>query len=75
MIDYTCSKHPFPSDLVTQKVKASACPAYECEEVTLAEDLKATLVTSDRQVLAEFPALTLSLKAFAGGAQQRRGSD
>lgn len=60
-----------PSGLVMQKVMASACSAYDCEYVALAEDLKATLVTSDRQVLAEFPALTMSLKAFAGGHIQR----
>lgn len=32
----------------------------------LAEDLKTTLVTADQQILAEFPGLTMSLKAFAG---------
>jgi predicted nucleic acid-binding protein len=58
-----------PSRLVMRKVAASTCSAYDCEYVALAEDLQATLVTSDRQVLAEFPALTTSLKAFAEGAQ------
>lgn len=52
-----------------RKVAASTCSAYDCEYVALAEDLQATLVTSDRQVLAEFPALTTSLKAFAGDAR------
>ncbi|HMO51523.1 MAG TPA: type II toxin-antitoxin system VapC family toxin [Kiritimatiellia bacterium] len=55
-----------PSGLVMSKVAASTCSAYDCEYVALADNLKATLVTSDRQILAEFPALTTSLKTFAG---------
>lgn len=53
-----------PSGLVMRKVAASTCSAYDCEYVALAEDLQVTLVTSDRQVLAGFPALTTSLKTF-----------
>jgi predicted nucleic acid-binding protein len=55
-----------PSPLVMRKVNASTCSAYDCEYVALAEDLKATLVTSDRRILDDFPALTTSLKSFAG---------
>ncbi len=62
-----------PSALVMRKVAASTCSAYDCEYVALAEDMKATLVTSDRKVLLEFPELTTSLTAFAGGAQQSLG--
>jgi len=58
-----------PSELVMDKVAASRCSAYDCEYVALAGDMKATLVTSDRQIVAEFPELAMSLKAFAGGAQ------
>jgi predicted nucleic acid-binding protein len=58
-----------PSGLVMAKVVASTCSAYDCEYVALAEDLKATLVTSDKQILAAFPALTSSLRAFAEAAQ------
>lgn len=57
-----------PSGLVMRKVAASTCSAYDCEYVALAEDLKTTLVTSDRQILTEFPTLATSLKAFAGRA-------
>jgi len=46
-----------PSGLVMGKVAASTCSAYDCEYVALAADMKATLVTSDRKVLAEFPGL------------------
>jgi predicted nucleic acid-binding protein len=54
-----------PSALVMQKVSASSCSAYDCEYVALADDLKTTLVTSDKQILAAFPSLAVSLKAFA----------
>ena len=57
-----------PSSLVMQKVTDSTCSAYDCEYVALAEDLKTTLVTSDKQLLREFPALTTGLRAFAGDA-------
>lgn len=55
-----------PSELVMKKVAASACSAYDCECIALAEDLKTTLVTCDRQILAEFPTLATGLKEFAG---------
>ena len=55
-----------PSELVMRKVAGSTSSAYDCEYVALAEDLKTTLVTSDKQILREFPLLTTSLKKFAG---------
>ena len=54
-----------PSSLVLQKVIASTCSAYDCEYVALAEDLKTTLVTSDTQILAQFPDRATSLRDFA----------
>jgi len=54
------------SPLVMQKVAASTCSAYDCEYVALADDLNTTLVTSDKQILRDFPALSTSLKDFAG---------
>lgn len=61
-----------PSALVVEKVAASTCSAYDCEYVALAEDLRATLVTSDKQILRAFPTLSVSLKAFAGTAQSTK---
>jgi predicted nucleic acid-binding protein len=58
-----------PSELVMRKVAASKCSAYDCEYVALAADLGVTLVTSDKQVLRAFPAIAMSLKAFAEGTQ------
>ena len=64
-----------PSTLVVDKVAASGCSAYDCEYVALAEDLKTMLVTSDKQVLGEFPKLTVSLRTFAGTAQPEDSGD
>ncbi|OGV71829.1 MAG: hypothetical protein A2269_02580 [Lentisphaerae bacterium RIFOXYA12_FULL_60_10] len=61
-------EYVIPSRLVMRTVATSTCSAYDCEYVALAEDLNATLVTSDKQVLTEFPSLTKSLKSFAMNA-------
>jgi predicted nucleic acid-binding protein len=53
-----------PTPLVMQKVINSTCSAYDCEYVALADDLNTTLVTSDRQVLDQFPKLASSLREF-----------
>ena len=58
-------EYVIPSALVMQKVASSTCSAYDCEYVALADDLKTTLVTSDKQILREFPTVTTSLSAFA----------
>ncbi len=59
-----------PSSLVMRKVSASNCSAYDCEYVALADDLGVKLVTSDKQILREFPKTAISLKMFAKGVQQ-----
>jgi predicted nucleic acid-binding protein len=59
-------EYRLPSSLVMQKVCDSNCSAYDCEYVALADDLNTTLVTSDKQILREFPSLATSLKDFAG---------
>ena len=64
-----------PSALVMEKVVASTCSAYDCEYVSLAQDLETTLVTSDKQVLREFPELSISLRAFAETGQPEDSGD
>ena len=43
----------------------SGCSAYDCEFVSLAQDLATFLVTADRQVLAAFPGTAVAPKTFA----------
>ena len=58
-----------PSFLVMQKVSNSSCSAYDCEYVALAEDLGTKLVTSDKQILKEFPETAIRLKDFTESVQ------
>ena len=41
------------------------CSAYDCEFVSLAQDLSVKLVTTDKQVLKVFPDVAISLADFA----------
>ena len=43
---------------------SSQCSAYDCEFVALAQELGVPLVTSDRRMLAKFPATAISLNRF-----------
>ena len=43
---------------------SSACSAYDCEFVALAQDLNVPLVTVDRQILEQFPETAISLGSF-----------
>jgi len=43
---------------------SSSCSAYDCEFVALAENLRVPLVTNDKQILADFPLITVTLKKF-----------
>lgn len=49
---------------VLELAMRSGCTAYDCEFVAVAKELEATLVTSDRQVLAAFPEIAVSPEAF-----------
>ena len=46
-------------------VQRTNCTAYDLEFVAVALSLGVPLVTNDKQVLAEFPAIAISLEAFA----------
>jgi predicted nucleic acid-binding protein len=44
---------------------SSACSAYDCEFVALAQALETPLITVDRQIIKQFPAIATSLEDFA----------
>jgi predicted nucleic acid-binding protein len=49
---------------VLDLVAESTCTAYDCEFVALARDLELPLVTTDRQMLDQFPHIAISLDVF-----------
>ncbi len=49
---------------VLELASRSGCSAYDCEFVTLAQDLEVPLVTNDRQILKAFPTIAVSPSAF-----------
>ena len=42
----------------------SDCSSYDCEFVALAEHLKIKLITQDKQILRNFPAIAFSLESY-----------
>lgn len=58
-------EHLVDSEGVLRLVEQSGCSAYDCEFVALAMELRVPLVTSDKQILREFPKISVSPDAFA----------
>jgi predicted nucleic acid-binding protein len=52
------------STQVLKLAAGSGCSVYDCEFVSLAEDLGVLLITSDRQVLTKFKHTAISPRAF-----------
>ena len=52
------------SDAVLQLASTSNCTAYNCEFVALAHAEGVQLVTTDRQILHDFPEIAISLETF-----------
>lgn len=57
--EYTVASHQ-----VLQLAARSGCSAYDCEFVSLAQDLGISLVTTDHQVLDAFPGTAIALESF-----------
>ena len=49
---------------VLQLVSTSKCSSYDCEFVALAESFKVPLITSDKELLKNFPSITISMEKF-----------
>jgi len=47
---------------VLRLVNGSACSAYDCEFVALAQSQRVKLVTMDKKILADFPETAISLE-------------
>ena len=52
------------SSAVLDLAAESRCSAYDCEFVALAKDLGVPLVTVDKEILAKFPEVAVSLDVF-----------
>ena len=48
-------------------VATSTCSAYDCEFVALAKDLDVSLVSVDKEILAQFSAIAIPLEKFVAG--------
>lgn len=60
----TDHEYEVPSASILQLVNSSKCSAYDCEFVALAKYLGVPLVTTDKQILREFPAVAMAVDAL-----------
>jgi predicted nucleic acid-binding protein len=52
------------ADEIFRIASVSACSAYDCEFVALAQELGVQLVTADKQILRDFPETAVSPQQF-----------
>ncbi len=57
-------EYEITSRQVLHLVASSTCSAYDCEFVALAQDLGVPLVTTEKQILDQFPDVAISLERF-----------
>jgi predicted nucleic acid-binding protein len=58
------NEYEVPSASIMHLLGTSQCSAYDCELVVLARHLGVPLVTADKQILREFPAIAQSVEAY-----------
>jgi len=59
-------EYPVDSAQVLEAATASGCSAYDSEFAVLARALGVSLVSADKQLLAAFPDVAISLQTFGG---------
>lgn len=59
LIEYSINSYQ-----VLEFVKRSKCSAYDCEFIALANQLNTKLITDDKQILKEFPQISLALRTL-----------
>jgi predicted nucleic acid-binding protein len=59
------------SQQVLSLVAGSNCSAYDCEFVALAQQLRVVLVTVDKEILGNFPDVTVSLSTFVAAPRPK----
>jgi predicted nucleic acid-binding protein len=52
------------SGRVIKLIYSSKCSAYDCEFIALAQHLNVPLITSDKQILNEFPDTAISIESY-----------
>lgn len=58
-------EYAVPSHEVLRLAAKSNCSAYDCEFIATANDLEVPLITVDKQLLREFPAMAISLDSYS----------
>ncbi len=64
------TEYSVESGQVLRLVSESNCSAYDCEFVALAQQLSIPLLTSDAQILREFPQTATAPETFAKGREE-----
>ncbi len=58
------NEYKIKSSSVLRLAKESGCSAYDCEYVSLAQDLNVPLITLDKKILKNFPNTAVSINNF-----------
>jgi len=61
-------EHLVGSERILRLIESSACSAYDCEFVALAEQLKVPFVTLDRRILRDFPSVAVNPSRYVEGS-------
>ena len=53
---------------IIKLIDSSKCSAYDCEFIALAQNLDVPLITSDKQIINEFPETAISIESYGESA-------